>query len=186
MSGLRRRLPPLTALVTFEAAARLRSFTRAAAELGVTQAAVSRQIHLLEDTLGFPVFRRLHRRIELTEKGQTLANAASTALTLVADAIAEAENTQVGQDELTERIIFQAQRYGMPPEQFIQQVQQANQLGAVFADVKRGKALASVVERVTVTDTNGASVDTAELFGSPADAPDEVEAADSSEGEQEK
>jgi trigger factor len=37
-----------------------------------------------------------------------------------------------------------------------------------------------------VTDTNGASVDTAELFGSPADAPDEVEAADSSEGEQEK
>ena len=36
MSGLRRRLPPLTALVTFEAAARLRSFTRAAAELGVT------------------------------------------------------------------------------------------------------------------------------------------------------
>jgi trigger factor len=74
----------------------------------------------------------------------------------------------------------------MPPEQFIQQVQQANQLGAVFADVKRGKALASVVERVTVTDTNGASVDTAELFGSPADAPDEVEAADSSEGEQEK
>ena len=54
VSGLRRRLPPLTALVTFESAARLRSFTRAAAELGVTQAAVSRQIHLLEDTLGFP------------------------------------------------------------------------------------------------------------------------------------
>ena len=105
---------------------------------------------------------------------------------LLLDAIAEAENTQVGQEELTERIIFQAQRYGMPPEQFIQQVQQANQLGAVFADVKRGKALASVVERVTVTDTSGASVDTAELFGSPADAPDEVEAADSSEGEQEK
>lgn len=105
---------------------------------------------------------------------------------LLLDAIADAENTQVGQDELTERIIFQAQRYGMPPEQFIQQVQQANQLGAVFADVKRGKALASVVERVTVTDTSGASVDTAELFGSPAESPDEVDAVDSSEGEQEK
>lgn len=99
MSGLRRRLPPLTALVTFEAAARLCSFTRAAAELGVTQAAVSRQIHLLEDTLGFPVFRRLHRRIELTEKGQTLANAASTALTLVADAIAEVRESSAP-DEL--------------------------------------------------------------------------------------
>ena len=105
---------------------------------------------------------------------------------LLLDAIADAENTQVGQDELTERIIFQAQRYGMPPEQFIQQVQQANQLGAVFADVKRGKALASVVERVTVTDTSGASVDTAELFGGPAESPDEVDAVDSSEGEQEK
>ena len=89
MSGLRHRLPPLTALVTFESAARLRSFTRAAAELGVTQAAVSRQIHLLENRLGFPVFRRLHRRVELTEKGQKLANAASAALTLVADTIAE-------------------------------------------------------------------------------------------------
>ena len=99
VSGLRRRLPPLTALVTFEAAARLRSFTRAAAELGVTQAAVSRQIHLLEDALGFPVFRRLHRRIELTEKGQTLANAASAALNLVADAVAEVTDNSA-QDEL--------------------------------------------------------------------------------------
>src|SRR5690606_29979747 len=99
VSGLRRRLPPLTALVTFESAARLRSFTRAAVELGVTQAAVSRQIQLLEGTLGFPVFRRLHRRIELTDKGQTLAHAASTALTLVADAIAEVSESPA-QDEL--------------------------------------------------------------------------------------
>lgn len=89
MPGLRRRLPPLTALVTFESAARLRSFTRAAAELGVTQAAVSRQVHLLETALGFPVFRRLHRRVELTENGRILANAASSALTLMADAIDE-------------------------------------------------------------------------------------------------
>src|SRR5690606_13655662 len=64
---------------------------------------------------------------------------------LLLDAIAEAEQTQVGQEELTERILFQAQRYGMAPEQFIQQVQQAGQLGAVFADVRRGKALAGVV-----------------------------------------
>ncbi|ORI17198.1 trigger factor [Rhodococcus sp. 1168] len=104
---------------------------------------------------------------------------------LLLDAIAEAEQTQVGQDELTERIIFQAQRYGISPEEFIQQVQQANQLGAIFADVRRGKALASVVDRVNVTDTAGATVDTAELFGSPADE-DEPAAGDSAEGEQDK
>ncbi|APE38076.1 trigger factor [Nocardia mangyaensis] len=97
---------------------------------------------------------------------------------LLLDAIAEAENTQVGQQELTERILFQAQRYGMSPEQFIQQVQQAGQLGAVFADVRRGKALAGVVGQVKVTDSEGNVVDTAEMFGDPADSENEqVEAA---------
>ncbi|MGY2019034.1 trigger factor [Nocardia gipuzkoensis] len=92
---------------------------------------------------------------------------------LLLDAIAEAEGTQVGQEELTERILFQAQRYGMAPEQFIQQVQQAGQLGAVFADVRRGKALAGVVGKVTVTDSAGNPVDTAEMFGEPTDSADE-------------
>ncbi|RVW05491.1 trigger factor [Rhodococcus xishaensis] len=84
---------------------------------------------------------------------------------LLLDAIADAAGTTVGQDELTERILFQAQRYGMAPEEFIQQIQQANQLGAVFADVRRGKALAGVVEAASVTDTAGETVDTAEMFG---------------------
>ncbi|UGT54087.1 trigger factor [Nocardia asteroides] len=98
---------------------------------------------------------------------------------LLLDAIAEAEGTQVGQQELTERILFQAQRYGMSPEQFIQQVQQAGQLGAVFADVRRGKALAGVVGQVKVTDSDGNVVDTTEMFGDPADSAEteQVEAA---------
>ncbi|MEV0031370.1 trigger factor [Nocardia sp. NPDC050793] len=100
---------------------------------------------------------------------------------LLLDAIAEAENTQVGQEELTERILFQSQRYGLSPEQFIQQVQQAGQLGAVFADVRRGKALAGVVGKVKVTDSEGNAVDTAEMFGAPADSADETEAAESAE-----
>ncbi|TWH17494.1 trigger factor [Rhodococcus rhodochrous J45] len=91
---------------------------------------------------------------------------------LLLDAIAEAENTTVEQQELTERIFFQAQRYGIPPEQFIQQISQANQLGAVFADVRRGKALGTVVDRATVTDTTGATVDTSELFGTKNDDDD--------------
>ncbi|MEU1956667.1 trigger factor [Nocardia rhamnosiphila] len=97
---------------------------------------------------------------------------------LLLDAVAEAEGTQVGQEELTERILFQAQRYGMAPEQFIQQVQQAGQLGAVFADVRRGKALAEVVGKVTVTDSEGNKVDTDEMFGTAkeSDAADEATA----------
>nr|WP_194819040.1 trigger factor [Nocardia sp. XZ_19_385] len=96
---------------------------------------------------------------------------------LLLDAIAEAEGTQVGQEELTERILFQSQRYGLSPEQFIQQVQQAGQLGAIFADVRRGKALAGVVGQVKVTDSNGNAVDTAEMFGDPNAEADEAEAA---------
>lgn len=100
---------------------------------------------------------------------------------LLLDAIAEAEKTQVGQEELTERILFQAQRYGMAPEQFIQQVQQAGQLGAVFADVRRGKALAGVVGQAKVTDSEGNVVDTAEMFGEPATEESETETASAPE-----
>ncbi|MCK0092387.1 trigger factor [Rhodococcus sp. F64268] len=103
---------------------------------------------------------------------------------LLLDAIAESENTTVEQEELTERIFFQAQRYGIPPEQFIQQISQANQLGAIFADVRRGKALGTVVDRVAVTDTTGATVDTSELFGGPK--ADSDEAAEDAEAAEEK
>ncbi len=65
-----RRLPPLNALRVFEAAARHLSFTKAAEELNVTQAAISHQVKLLEDVLGVTLFRRLNRRLVLTEAGQ--------------------------------------------------------------------------------------------------------------------
>jgi len=98
---------------------------------------------------------------------------------LLLDALAEAENTTVDNDELTERIVYQAQRYGVSPEEYIQQAQQANQLGAIFADVRRGKALAGVVAQATVTDTAGNAVDLDELLGrKPDDAAAEDEAAD--------
>ncbi|MBP2227509.1 transcriptional regulator GcvA [Azospirillum agricola] len=65
-----RRLPPLNALRAFEAAARHLSFTKAADELHVTQAAVSHQIKALEEWLGLPLFRRMNRALALTEAGQ--------------------------------------------------------------------------------------------------------------------
>lgn len=67
-----RKLPSLNAMRTFEAAARLLSFTEAANELCVTQAAVSRQVRLLEEELDVKLFRRMTRAIELTEEGTLL------------------------------------------------------------------------------------------------------------------
>ena len=68
-----RRLPPLAAVRVFEAAARHENFTKAAAELGMTQAAVSYQIKLLEERLGAPLFRREKRRVGLTDAGRRAA-----------------------------------------------------------------------------------------------------------------
>jgi DNA-binding transcriptional LysR family regulator len=98
--NLRRKLPPLTALTAFEVAARLASFTKAANELGVTQAAVSRQIHLLEEQFGFPLFVRFHRKIELTDKGKMLSAAAGDAFDLIASSVAEISR-EGPSDELT-------------------------------------------------------------------------------------
>ncbi|MEZ5913693.1 MAG: LysR family transcriptional regulator, partial [Paracoccaceae bacterium] len=72
MSNAYRRLPPPNLLIGFEAAARLESFSLAAAELNVTQSAVSHQIRTLEDHLGQPLFQRIHRGIELTDAGADL------------------------------------------------------------------------------------------------------------------
>jgi LysR family glycine cleavage system transcriptional activator len=72
-SSRRVELPPLTALRSFEAAARHLSFTRAARELSVTQTAISHQVKLLENHLGTVLFRRLPRRIALTRDGAAWA-----------------------------------------------------------------------------------------------------------------
>ncbi|MBW4710580.1 transcriptional regulator GcvA [Roseobacter sp. YSTF-M11] len=71
------RLPPLTALRAFDAAARHMSFAKAADELSVTPAALSFQIKSLEEHLGAPLFRRLNRAVELTEAGAALAPGAA-------------------------------------------------------------------------------------------------------------
>lgn len=75
MKSLRNRLPPTNALVTFEAVARHLSFTQAARELGVSQAATSRQVRLLEDHLGVVLLDRARKRVRLTAAGQQLLEA---------------------------------------------------------------------------------------------------------------
>ena len=86
---MKETLPPLSALIAFEAAGRLQSFTRAAEELNVTQAAVSRQIRLLEDHLGKPLFTRAHRSVELTSEGRSYLHTIFNALTHVSAATRE-------------------------------------------------------------------------------------------------
>lgn len=80
MNKLGKALPPLASLLPFEAAARLESFTRAAEELHLTQAAVSRQIRALEEDLGVRLFERRHRAVFLTPAGQDLSRIVSESL----------------------------------------------------------------------------------------------------------
>lgn len=84
---------------------------------------------------------------------------------LVLDTIAENEDVQVSDNELTERIIYQAQQSGISPDQFVQQIQQSGQLGRIYSDIRRSKALFSVVRQATVTDEQSNELDMDELFG---------------------
>ncbi|WFU11950.1 LysR substrate-binding domain-containing protein (plasmid) [Rhizobium sp. CB3090] len=70
MQTFRRLLPSASSLIIFEAAGRHQNFSRAAEELGMTQAAVSFAVRKLEDQLGIPLFHREHRSVELTDVGE--------------------------------------------------------------------------------------------------------------------
>ena len=89
-------LPPLPAIRCFEAAARSQSFTRAADELGMTQAAVSYQIKLLEERLGGPLFLRGPRGVTLTETGRRLAPAVTDAFAALRAAFAATRDSAEG------------------------------------------------------------------------------------------
>ena len=86
---LRRQLPSPNSLFTFEAVARLGSFSAAATELNVTQPAVSRSINTLETHLGYTLFKRHGRWIELTQNGDKLFRATSSAFKTVNDSLKE-------------------------------------------------------------------------------------------------
>jgi DNA-binding transcriptional LysR family regulator len=93
--GIRRaELPPLNLLYTFEAAARTLSFTLAAAELYLTQSAVSRQIQQIEAALGTALFERRHRALGLTEAGRVMHRAVSDCLERLRDATASVRAPQ--------------------------------------------------------------------------------------------
>lgn len=78
---------------------------------------------------------------------------------MVLDKIAEDADVQVSQDELTQYLIQSAAQYGMAPQEFVEALQQGNQLPALVGEVARNKALALALGKVTVVDTNGKPVD---------------------------
>lgn len=95
---------------------------------------------------------------------------------LVLDAVADKEELGVTDAELTEQVVRRAQRAGVSPDEFAQQVVQSGQLAGLVSEVRRGKALATVMEAATVTDSAGAVVDLEKLReDGPAAADDDVQ-----------
>ena len=97
---------------------------------------------------------------------------------LLLDALADELDVQVGQDDLTERLVMTSRQYGIEPQQLFAYLQENNQLPAMFADVRRGLAIAAVVEAATVSDTEGNTIDTSEFFGKRGQAAEADEEAD--------
>jgi len=90
---------------------------------------------------------------------------------LVLDALGDDLDIQVGQQDLTERLVVTSRQYGIQPQELLGYLQQQNQLPAMFADVRRGLTIAAAVEAATVNDSDGTVIDTTEFFGkrSPED-----------------
>ncbi|MEV7231381.1 trigger factor [Polymorphospora sp. NPDC051019] len=93
-------------------------------------------------------------------------NAAATEgvkIQLLLDTLADAEDVQVSDDEFGHEIVHRAQRAGVAPQQYYDQLVRSGTAGAVFGDVRRGKALTAVLERVKITDTAGNALSIDEL-----------------------
>jgi trigger factor len=94
---------------------------------------------------------------------------------LLFDALAEQENVQVSQDELAQYLVQAAQQYNMQPQEFVEVLQQNNQIPSMIAEVARSKAIAVLLGKVTVVDTEGNPVDVSDFVAaaSPEDVADE-------------
>ena len=78
---------------------------------------------------------------------------------LLLDAIADSEEISTSDNELSERIVYLAQRHGVSPNEYALKARESGELGAIYADVRRGKALVTVLRQAKVTDASGNSVD---------------------------
>ena len=104
---------------------------------------------------------------------------------LLLDAIAEAEQVSVGQQELIEYLLASAQQYRMEPNEFIKAVDEAGQVPQMVAEVGRRKALAQVLERAVVKDESGTVIDLTALFPQTEELDDALEGEFTEDGDDE-
>jgi trigger factor len=97
---------------------------------------------------------------------------------LVLDAVADAEEVGVGNEELTSEVVRRAQQAGVQPQEFADRVVESGQLPLLIADVRRGKALALVLESAVITDASGRTVDLESLRGPLGAAPETFDAGE--------
>ncbi|BCL13433.1 trigger factor [Micromonospora sagamiensis] len=95
---------------------------------------------------------------EQLDEELTTAATEGVKIQLLLDTLADADDVQVSDDEFGHEIVHRAQRAGMPPQQYYDQLVRSGAAAAVFGDVRRGKALASVMERVAIKDSAGNAV----------------------------
>ena len=164
-----------------EAREKLSDALLAAVEVPVPQQLIEDEVHRhLENE------QRLDddvHRAEVTESSEKSFKAQ-----LLFDAVAEAENVQVSQDELAQYLVQGAQQYGMQPQEFVEVLQQNNQLPSMMSEVARSKAIAVLLGQVKVVDTDGNAVDVADFVASAAGAgaeDSEVEDADAEDADAE-
>lgn len=122
--------------------------------------------------------RTLSEYLELEGKteeqlDQELTDAAAEGIRvqIVLDALAEAESVQVSDEEFGQEVVSRAQRAGMPPQQYYDQLVRSGAAAALHSDVRRSKALQLLLERVNITDSNGDPVSLDELRAPAADEP---------------
>jgi trigger factor len=116
--------------------------------------------------------RQGQTRDEFTEQLRESAGKSVKAQFLL-DAVADAEQVEVSEAELTDYLVRQAGRYNMPPQEFANQLVEAGNLPALMADVRRNKALAAVLADATVTDSSGHAVDLGALTPTQLAEPDD-------------
>ncbi|SCL22030.1 trigger factor [Micromonospora inyonensis] len=95
---------------------------------------------------------------EQLDEELTTAATEGVKIQLLLDTLADADDVQVSDDEFGHEIVHRAQRAGMPPQQYYDQLVRSGAAAAIFGDVRRGKALASVMERVAIKDSAGNAV----------------------------
>ena len=102
---------------------------------------------------------------------------------ILLDHVVEQEKVQVSQDELTQYLIQGAAQYGMEPNEFIKILSENNQIGQMVGEVARNKALAIVLGKAKVTDTEGKAVDLTAFTAVPGDDADETATDDAAADE---